>query len=336
MALLVLKNKILRIIIAFWIWLCFISCSSDDDALSIPEETGSPLPNSIIFKDIPDGTFTMGGITIQNDAPVISVTLSAFSISEKEITNQEYIDFLNAAYADGWITVSAQQTSDPCGTYTENMVIGVGSAPHAGEVFLQLGETGGCTSGGEEEHINNRSWILFNTFSHTFELIDDTKTTWPVNWVKWYGAYAFARYYSVSLPTEAQWECAARGGQQLEYPTSDGTLDLTKANYNGDIPGVYNPVGHALAVGSYPANPYGLYDMGGNIWEWCQDYYGELFYMDGTTDPVNTSAGPNNKRVRRGGSWNYHSTTLLTYSRASDFENRGNNHFGFRIVKQAE
>ena len=58
--------------------------------------------------------------------------------------------------------------------------------------------------------------------------------------------------------------------------------------------------------------------------------------MDGTTDPINTSAGPNNKRVRRGGSWNYHSNTLLTYSRASDFENRGNNHFGFRIVKHVE
>ena len=65
---------------------------------------------------------------------------AVLAISEKEITNQEYIDFLNAAYADGWITVSAQQTSDPCGTYTENMVIGAGNAPHAGEVFLQLGE----------------------------------------------------------------------------------------------------------------------------------------------------------------------------------------------------
>ena len=112
-----------QLIIGFWIWFIFISCSSDDDAPTIPEETDSILPSSIIFKEIPAGTFTMGGITIQNDAPIISVTLSAFAISEKEITNQEYIDFLNAAYADGWITVSARQTSDPCGTYTENMVI---------------------------------------------------------------------------------------------------------------------------------------------------------------------------------------------------------------------
>ena len=266
-----------QIIISLWIWLCFISCNNDDEAPTIIEQTGPTLPTSIIFKEIPVETFTMGGTTIQNDAPVISVTLSAFAISEKEITNQEYIDFLNAAYVDGWITVSAQQTSDPCGTYTENMVIGVGSAPHAGEIFLQLGETGGCTSSGEEEHINNRSWILFNTSEHMFELIDITKATWPVNWVKWYGAYAFAQYYNVNLPTEAQWECAARGGQQLEYPTNDGTLDLTKANYNGDIPGVYNPVGHPQPVGSFPANPYGLFDMAGNIWEWCQDYYGESF-----------------------------------------------------------
>ena len=127
-----------RLIIAFWIWFYFISCNSDDDMPTIPEETGSTLPTSIIFKEIPVGTFTMGGTTIQNDAPIIGVILSAFAISEKEITNQEYIDFLNATYADGWITVSAQQTSDPCGTYTENMVIGTGSAPHAGEVFLQL------------------------------------------------------------------------------------------------------------------------------------------------------------------------------------------------------
>ena len=154
-----------------------------------------------------------------------------------------------------------------------------------------------------------------------------------MNWIKWYGAYAFVEYYGISLPTEAQGEYAARGGQQLEFPTSDGSLDSSKANYNGDSPGVYNPNGHSVAVGSYAPNPYGLYDMGGNVWEWCQDYYSASFYIDGKSDPINTTSGTESIRVRRGGSCNYHKATLFTYARASDFENRGNNHFGFRVVK---
>jgi len=308
------------------------SCNNDDNE-NLSQENNTTLPNSIIFKNIPSGTFLMGGTTIHNDAPIVSITLSAFQISQKEITNNEYIDFLNSAYSNNWLTVSAKQVNDPCGSYTENMVIGKGNAPNAGEVFLQLGESGGCTSNGEEEHINNKSWISFNTSNNTFELLDASKADWPVNWIKWYGAYAFVQYYNVSLPTEAQWEYSARGGQQLKYPTDDGTLSLSKANYNGETPGIYNPDGHSFAVGSYNPNPYGLFDMGGNVWEWCQDYYSNSFYSDNVIDPINTIAGINSKRVRRGGSWNYHSATLLTYARASDFENRGNNHFGFRIVK---
>lgn len=328
-------NKRTYLAIAVCLLLFTFSCKTDDD--TTPAETTTTtesieLPTSINLIDIPAGTFTMGGTTNAADAPTVSITVSAFKISEKEITNQQYIDFLNKAYLDGWITVASQSTTDPCGMYTENMVSGAGDAPNAGEVFLQLGETGGCTSGGEEEHIDNKSWVSFNTSSSTFELLDATKANWPINWVKWYGAYAFAHYYGVNLPTETQWEYAARGGQQMEYPTDDGTLSSAKANYNGDTPGFYNPDGHSVAVGTYAANAYGLYDMGGNVWEWCQDYYSASFYTDGATDPINTTAGADSKRVRRGGSWNYHAVTLLTYARASDFENRGNNHFGFRIV----
>lgn len=308
------------------------SCNKDDNE-NLSQENDSTLPNSIVFKDIPSGTFLMGGTTIKNDAPIVSITLSGFKISEKEITNSEYINFLNSAYSNNWITISTIQVNDPCGSYTENMVIGSGDAPNVGEVFLQLGESGGCTSSGEEEHINNKSWISFNSSNNTFELLDTSKSDWPVNWVKWYGAYAFVKYYNVSLPSEAQWEYSSRGGKQLKYPTDDGSLSLSKANYNGETPGIYNPNGHSFLVGSYNPNPYGLYDMGGNVWEWCQDYYSDSFYSDDVIDPINTIAGVESKRVRRGGSWNYHSDTLLTYARASDFENRGNNHFGFRIVK---
>lgn len=308
------------------------SCNKDDNE-NLSQENDSTLPNSIVFKNIPSGTFLMGGTTIKNDAPIVSITLSSFKISEKEITNSEYINFLNSAYSNNWITISTIQVNDPCGSYTENMVIGSGDAPNVGEVFLQLGESGGCTSSGEEEHINNKSWISFNSLNNTFELLDTSKSDWPVNWVKWYGAYAFVKYYNVSLPTEAQWEYSSRGGKQLKYPTDDGSLSLSKANYNGETPGIYNPNGHSFLVGSYNPNPYGLYDMGGNVWEWCQDYYSDSFYSDDVIDPINTIAGVESKRVRRGGSWNYHSATLLTYARASDFENRGNNHFGFRIVK---
>jgi len=321
-------NPILIVLIVLFTF----SCNQDDD--SVPENpTNEELPSSIVLKSIPSGTFTMGGTTVQNDAPEVTVTLSEFQISEKEITNQQYIEFLNAAYADRWIEVAEEIFQDPCGQYIEYAIKGVGDAPNAGKIYLQLGETGGCTSDGHSEHIDNKSWIAFNLSTNTFELLDQAKSNWPVNWVKWDGAKAFAEFYNVSLPTEAQWEYAAKGGQMFRYPTDDGTLSLSKANYNGDIPGVFNPDGHSVAVGSYPANPFGLYDMGGNVWEWCIDYYDANFYSDGITDPINNTSGTDTKRVRRGGSWNYHSPALLTYARASDFENRGNNHFGFRIVK---
>ncbi len=314
----------------------FTSCTDDTETpTSNTTTTDNSLPTSITLVDIAAGTFTMGGSTMANDAPEVSVSISAFMMSEKEITNQQYIDFLNDAIKDGWVEVVEENVADPCGSRMEKVVKGIGSAPNAGEIYIQLGETGGCTSGGEPEAINNKSWIAYANGS--FNLLDNTKSDWPVpvNWVKWYGANAFVQYYNLDLPTEAQWEYAARGGQQLQYPTDDGTLSASKANYNGDAPGVYDPDGHSVATGSYPSNPFKLYDMGGNVWEWCQDYYIASFYTDDATDPVNTSPGADSKRVRRGGSWNYHSATLLSYARASDFENRGNNHFGFRIVKNA-
>ena len=80
-------------------------------------------------------------------------------------------------------------------------------------------------------------------------------------------------------------------------------------------------------------NPFGLYNMAGNVWEWIEDWYSSDFYIttDGATDPVNTT--DTGLKVRRGGSWNYHQAPLKSSARAEDEQFKGNDHFGFRIVQ---
>ena len=98
----------------------------------------------------------------------------------------------------------------------------------------------------------------------------DGKGDHPVK-VSWYAAMAYAQWASKRLPTEAEWEKAARGGLVgKKYPWGD-SIDPNKANYGGII-------GDTTPVGTYPANGYGLYDMTGNAFEWCLDEYNSDFY----------------------------------------------------------
>jgi formylglycine-generating enzyme required for sulfatase activity len=137
----------------------------------------------------------------------------------------------------------------------------------------------------------------------------------PVEKISWEDAVEFCRRLSerpaekaasrvYRLPTEAEWEYACRAGSVTAF-SSGVTLSSTEANFNGNYPYGVVPRGPYLErttkVGSYPPNSFGLYDMHGNVWEWCADYYNRTGYRNSPRyDPQGPTTG--NLRVVRGGS----------------------------------
>ena len=153
----------------------------------------------------------------------------------------------------------------------------------------------------------------------------------PVVGVSWYAAQAYCEWADKQLPTEAQWEKAARGTDGRGYPWGK-TFDGKKLNYGGTDDGWQ----HTAPVGSYPAgaSPYGALDMAGNVWEWCQDWYGSDYYA---SSPQRDPQGPDfrDRRVVRGGSWGSYERLVRAAARyryEPDFRSNG---IGFRCVSLA-
>jgi eukaryotic-like serine/threonine-protein kinase len=160
----------------------------------------------------------------------------------------------------------------------------------------------------------------------------------PVEQVSWEKAEKCCREFSrvtgqeVVLPTEAQWEYACRSGAKTAFHFGS-SLNGDAANCNGDYPygteekGAYK--GKTVEVGSYPANAWGLYDMHGNVWQWCSDWYGP--YASGSvTDPRGANGG--SRRVGRGGSWDYFARGCRSAVRGRDDPSARSSRLGFRVA----
>jgi len=150
----------------------------------------------------------------------------------------------------------------------------------------------------------------------------------PVVGVSWSDAVEYAAWCGKRLPTEAEWECAARGGLVgMDYPNGD-TLHPPDGNYTKA--GKRGPV----AVGSYPANGYGLHDMQGNVVEWVRDYYAADYY---SSSPSENPRGPESGRFRviRGGGWHSGAYCNRVYYRNALPPNWVDFAVGFRCVKDA-
>ena len=205
----------------------------------------------------------------------------------------------------------------------------------------------------EVQHIVNLSGFKMSMHEVTFEQYDafceatnrkkPADECWgrgqrPVINVSWFDATAFATWMGCRLPTEAEWEYACRAGSTKPFNTGEN-LTTMQANYNGDF--TYNTNAKGIyfkktkEVGSFAANAWGLYDMHGNVWEWCSDWYGQYpNLIKGTyteqTNPIGPSVGTG--RIYRGGSWCNSPDFCRSASRNDYNPEYGFNFIGFRLV----
>jgi sulfatase modifying factor 1 len=303
---------------------------------------------------IPGGDFSMGcsdprgmpygGQDPMADArPIHRVRLAGFWMDVTEVTNRQFAEFVAAT---GYRTIAEEtpRAEDFPGAPPENLVAGsIVFTPPTEPVPLK-------------HHLQWWGYIHGANWRHPLgpDSSIDGHDNLPVVHVAFEDAQAYASWAGKRLPTEAEWEFAARGGLSGKpYPWGDEFLPQGRwmANtWQGRFPSENTAADGfegVAAVGQFPANAYGLHDMSGNVWEWCADWYRpDTYDHDARSGLVTNPTGPNTsfdpqepgqqKRVTRGGSFlctDQYCSRYIIGTRGKSELSSGSNHIGFRCVR---
>jgi formylglycine-generating enzyme required for sulfatase activity len=302
-----------------------------------------PAPDGMVW--IPGGEFQMGNDAgAEDEQPRHRVQLSGVWMDSYEVTNAQFAKFVDAT---NYVTISERQP-DPAkypDAKPENLV--PGSA-----VFVRPEGDVDPFAPFDGPHPPWWKFVKGANWRHPEgpDSSIDGKENHPVVQIAWDDAVAYAKWAGKRLPTEAEWEYAARGGlDQKTFCWGDEMKPGGKCMANvwqGTFP-TTNTVedGFRLTapVGSFPPNGFGLHDMAGNVWEWCADWYSSGYYwrspLKNPPGPAEGSLGDDSgqmQRVRRGGSFlcaeNY-CRRYLPSARDKNPPDSSANHTGFRCVK---
>ena len=295
--------------------------------------------------DDPRGSLCGGPDAMPDARPIHRVYVDGFWMDKTEVTNAQFARFVEAT---GYVTIAEKppRAEDFPQAPAKNLVAGsVVFAPTDEPVPLDV-------------HYRWWTYIKGTNWRHPLgpESSIVGKETVPVVHVAYEDAVAYARWAGKRMPTEAEWEFAARGGLSDElYPWGNELKPDGRwmANiYQGRFPVKDRDTGKDGFIGiapvaQFPPNGYGLYDMGGNVWEWCSDWYRPDYYarLAENFDVARNPQGPEwsldvdepdqPKRVHRGGSFlctDQYCTRYMVGSRGKGEVSTGSNHLGFRCV----
>lgn len=313
-------------------------------ATSTPPAPPGPAPEGMVW--VPGGEFWMGceDATMPDARPFHRVRVDGFWMDRTEVTNAQYVQFVEAT---GYQTVAERplNPADYPGVPAEKLVSGsIVFTPPAEPVAL-------------DNHLAWWQYVPGADWRHPEGPNSslEGRENFPVLQVAYEDAVAYATWAGKRLPTEAEFECAIRGGldrQRFAWGSEFLPDERWQANiWQGEFPHentVDDGFARAAPVGSFPANPFGLHDLAGNVWEWCADWYRPDTYRrradaggvsenpQGPTESHDPAEPGVPKRVHRGGSYlcsDQYCTRYLPGARGKGAIDSGTNHLGFRCVQ---